>query len=163
MSTVNPVPAGYRTLTPYLAVKDGQAALDFYRRGLGAEVVDAMDAPGGGLMHAELRIGDSMLQLSDDMPDYGLKAPEQGWVHSSVVVYVEDSDAFVDRAVREGATLVSAVADTFSGDRHGVFLDPFGHRWAVCTKVEDVPAEEVARRARELFYPAAGVEPAERP
>ncbi|MFE3291608.1 VOC family protein [Rhodococcus sp. NPDC059234] len=67
---------------------------------------------------------------------------------------MEDADAFVDRAVREGATLVRPVEDTFSGDRHGVLLDPFGHRWAVCTKVEDVPSEEVARRARELFYPA---------
>jgi len=152
MTTVNPVPAGYRTLTPYLAVPDGAAALDFYRRGLGAEIVDRMDAPGGGVMHAEIRIGDSMLQLSDEMPDYGLRAPEAGWVHSSLVVYVEDCDAFVDRAVREGATLVTEVQDTFSGDRHGVFLDPFGHRWAVCTKVEDVPSEEVARRARELFY-----------
>lgn len=161
MTTVNPIPTGYRTLTPYLAVPDGSAALDFYRRGLGAEIVDRMDAPGGGVMHAEIRIGDSMLQLSDEMPDFGLRAPEPGWVHGSLVVYVEDCDAFVARAVREGATLVTAVQDTFSGDRHGVFLDPFGHRWAVCTKVEDVPAAEVARRARELFFPDA--EPAERP
>nr|WP_308125222.1 VOC family protein [Rhodococcus sp. MH15] len=74
-------------------------------------------------------------------------------MHSSIVVYTEDTDEFVARAVTEGGTLVTAVADTFSGDRHGVFLDPFGHRWAVCTKVEDVPAEEVARRAWALFFP----------
>ncbi len=152
---MNPIPAGYRTLTPYLAVADGQAAIDFYRRGLGAEIIDQMDAPDGGVMHAELKIGDSMLQLSNDMPDYGIKAPEPGWVHSSLVVYVEDTDAFVDRAVREGATLVVPVSDTFSGDRHGVVTDPFGHRWAVCTKVEDVSPEEVARRARALFFPEA--------
>ena len=153
MTPVNPIPDGYRTLTPYLAVPDGHAALDFYVRGLGAVIVDRMDAPDGTVMHAEIRIGDSMLQLSQEMPDFGLKAPEQGWVHSSLVVYVEDTDAFVDSAVRAGATLVQPVADAFSGDRHGVFLDPFGHRWAVCTRIEDVPPAEVARRARELFFP----------
>lgn len=153
MNTVNPIPAGYRTITPYLAVPDGHAALDYYKRALGAEIVDAMNAPDGSLMHAEIRIGDSMLQLSQEMPDFGLKSPQDGWVHSSIVVYTEDTDEFVARAVAEGGTLVTAVADTFSGDRHGVFLDPFGHRWAVCTKVEDVPAEEVARRARALFFP----------
>ena len=153
MTTVNPIPDGYRTLTPYLAVPDGHAALDFYVRGLGAVIVDRMDAPDGTVMHAEIRIGDSMLQLSQEMPDFGLKAPEQGCVHSSLVVYVEDTDAFVDSAVRAGATLVTPVADAFSGDRHGVFLDPFGHRWAVCTRIEDVPPAEVARRARELFFP----------
>lgn len=153
MNTVNPIPAGYRTITPYLAVPDGHAALDYYKRALGAEFVDAMNAPDGSLMHAEIRIGDSMLQLSQEMPDFGLKSPQDGWVHSSIVVYTEDTDEFVARAVAEGGTLVTAVSDTFSGDRHGVFLDPFGHRWAVCTKVEDVPAEEVARRARALFFP----------
>ncbi|CBH48995.1 VOC family protein [Prescottella equi] len=153
MTTVNPIPDGYRTLTPYLAVPDGHAALDFYVRGLGAVIVDRMDAPDGTVMHAEIRIGDPMLQLSQEMPDFGLKAPEQDWVHSSLVVYVEDTDAFVDSAVRAGATLVTPVADAFSGDRHGVFLDPFGHRWAVCTRIEDVPPAEVARRARELFFP----------
>lgn len=153
MTTVNPIPDGYRTLTPYLAVPDGAAALDFYVDGLGAVVVDRMDAPDGSVMHAEIRIGDSMLQLSNEMPDFGLKAPESGWVHSSLVVYVEDTDAFVARAVEAGATLVTPVADTFSGDRHGVFRDPFGHRWAVCTRIEDVPPTEVARRARELFFP----------
>ncbi|MFM1721976.1 MULTISPECIES: VOC family protein [Rhodococcus] len=153
MTTVNPIPDGYRTLTPYLAVPDGDAALDFYVCGLGAVIVDRMDAPDGTVMHAEIRIGDSMLQLSQEMPDFGLKAPEQGWVHSSLVVYVEDTDAFVDSALRAGATLVTPVADAFSGDRHGVFLDPFGHRWAVCTRIEDVPPAEVARRARALFFP----------
>ncbi|MEP6562889.1 MAG: VOC family protein, partial [Nakamurella sp.] len=111
-----------------------------------------MDAPDGSLMHGELRIGDSMLQMSTEMPGFGLKAPESDWVHSSLVVYVHDTDAFVDRAVRAGATLHTPVSDTFSGDRHGVLMDPFGHRWAVCTKVEDVPVEEVARRARALFF-----------
>lgn len=150
--TVNPIPTGYRTLTPYLAVPDGAAAIDFYQRAFGAEVVSRMDAPGGLLMHAELRIGDSMLQMSSEMPDFGLKAPEEGWVHSSLVVYVPDTDAFVDRAVAAGGTLHTPVSDTFSGDRHGVVMDPFGHRWAVCTKVEDVPVDEVARRAQELFF-----------
>ena len=151
-STVSPIPAGYRTLTPYLAVPDGAAAIDFYVTAFGAEVVSRMDGPDGVLMHGELRIGDSMLQLSNEMPDFGLKAPESGWVHSSLVVYVPDTDSFVDRAVAAGATLHTPVSDTFSGDRHGTVMDPFGHRWAVCTKIEDVPDDEVARRAKALFF-----------
>ena len=107
-------------------------------------------------MHAELKIGDSMLQMSSEMPSFGLQAPEPGWVHSSLVVYVPDTDSFVDRAVAAGASLHTPVADTFSGDRHGVVMDPFGHRWAVCTKIENVPADEVARPARELFFSEAG-------
>ena len=151
-TALSAIPAGYRTLTPYLAVTDGPAAIDFYVTGFGAEVVSRMDGPDGILMHGELRIGDSMLQLSTEMPDFGLKAPESGWVHSSLVAYVSDTDAFVDRAVAAGATLHTPVSDTFSGDRHGVVMDPFGHRWAICTKVEDVPVEEVARRARQMFF-----------
>ena len=91
-------------------------------------------------------------RMSSEMPDFGLKAPEEGWVHSSLVVSVPDTDAFVDRAVAAGVTLHTPVSDTFSGDRHGVVMDPFGHRRAVCTKVEDVPVDEVARRAQELFF-----------
>ena len=150
--SVAPVPAGYRTLTPYLAVPDGPAAIDFYVRAFGAEIVSRMDGPGDVVMHAELRIGDSMLQMSSEMPDFGLRAPQPGWVHSSLVVYVPDTDAFVNQAVAAGATLHTPVSDTFSGDRHGTVMDPFGHRWAVCTKIEDVPSDEVARRARELFF-----------
>ena len=150
--SVAPVPAGYRTLTPYLAVPDGPAAIDFYVRAFGAEIVSRMDGPGDVVMHAELRIGDSMLQMSSEMPDFGLRAPQPGWVHSSLVVYVPDTDAFVNQAVAAGATLHTPVSDTFSGDRHGTVMDPFGHRWAVCTKIEDVPADEVARRARALFF-----------
>jgi uncharacterized glyoxalase superfamily protein PhnB len=150
--TVPPIPAGYRTLTPYLAVPDGGAAIDFYVAAFDAQVVSRMDGPDGVLMHGELRIGDSMLQLSSEMPDFGLKAPEPGWVHSSLVVDVPDTDTFVNRAVAAGATLHTPVSDTFSGDRHGVVMDPFGHRWAVCTKIDDVPDDEVARRAKALFF-----------
>ena len=90
MNTVNPIPAGYRAITPYLAVPDGHAALDYYKRALGAEIVDAMNAPDGSLMHAEIRIGDSMLQLSQEMPDFGLKSPQDGW------------GAFVNRRLHRG-------------------------------------------------------------
>jgi PhnB protein len=169
-SAVDPIPAGYHTLTPYLAVPDGAAALDFYRRAFAAEVVSRMDGPGDVLMHAELKNGDSMLQMSPEMPSFGLQAPEPGWVHSSLVAYVPDTDSrtptrghrladtdsLVDRGVAAGASLHTPVANTFSGDRHGVVMDPFGHRWAVCTKIENVPADEVARRARELFFSEAG-------
>ncbi len=153
--TVNPIPDGYRTLTPYLAVRDGSAAIDFYVRGLGATVKSRMDAPDGTVMHAELVVGDSIFQLGEQMPDYGIRAPEAGWVHSSSVVYVEDTDGVVERLVQAGATVVMPVQDTFSGDRHGVVIDPFGHRWAVCTKIENVPDAEIARRAVELFFTPA--------
>ena len=139
-------------LCPYLSVRTAQAAIDFYVAAFDAEVLSRMDGPNGVLMHGELRIGDSMLQLSSEMPDFGLKAPEPGWVHSSLVVYVPDTDSFVNRAVAAGATLHTPVSDTFSGDRHGTVIDPFGHRWAVCTKIEDVLDDEVARRARALFF-----------
>ena len=129
-AAVSPIPAGYRTLTPYLAVPDGAAAIDFYVTAFGAEVVSKMDGPNGILMHGELRIGDSMLQLSTEMPDFGLKAPEPGWVHSSLVVYVPDVDAFVDRAVDAGADLahpgVRHLLRRPARRRHGPVRPPLG-------------------------------------
>lgn len=144
-------PAGYNTLTPYLAVRDGARLIEFYRNAFGAEVVRRMDDPNGIVMHAELRIGDSMLQLSDEMPSMGLVAPSGEARSSSLVIYVPDVDEVFARAIDLGATQVAPVSDVFSGDRMGLLLCPSGHRWAVITRVREVPDDEVARQAREMF------------
>jgi uncharacterized glyoxalase superfamily protein PhnB len=146
---VNPVPPGYHSLTPYLAVSDGPKAIEFYTGVFGAEVVSRQDLPDGRLGQAELRFGDSMLQLSNEMPQIGLRAPNGEWVHSSLVHYVPDVDATFAKAIEAGARQVEAVQTFMTGDRFGTVIDPFGHRWAIMTKVEDVSPEEADRRIKE--------------
>ena len=148
-NTVNPVPDGYHSLTPYLAVDNGPKAIEFYQQVFGAEVVSRQDMPDGRLGQAELRFGNSMLQLSDQMPQIGLQAPNGEWVHSSLVHYVPDVDATYAKAVALGAKPVTEVETFMTGDRYGTVIDPFGHRWAILTKVEDVSREEADRRVQE--------------
>lgn len=148
-SVVKPIPDGYHSLTPYLAVPDGPKAIAFYEEVFGAEVVSRQDMPDGRVGQAELRFGDSMLQLSDQMPQIGLQAPNGEWVHSSLVHYVPDVDATYAKAIAAGARSVEAVQTFMTGDRFGTVIDPFGHRWAILTKVEDVSREEADRRVQE--------------
>jgi PhnB protein len=148
-NTVNPIPAGYHSLTPYLAVSDGPKAIEFYQQVFGAEVISRQDMPDGRLGQAELKFGDSMLQLSTEMPQIGLQAPNGEWVHSSLVHYVPDVDATFARAIEAGARQVEPVSTFMTGDRFGTVIDPFGHRWAILTKVEDVSPEEADRRVKE--------------
>jgi PhnB protein len=146
MSNVPPIPAGYHTVTPNLVVDGGLAALEFYERAFGAEIVSRLES-GGKLMHGEIRIGDSLISLCDPMPDYGLAAPDRdGPVSSSIGLYVEDADAVHARAVAAGASQINPVADQFHGDRAGSVRDPFGHRWSISTHIEDVSVEEMERR-----------------
>jgi PhnB protein len=154
-STVAPVPPGYTALTPFLCVSDGSAALDFYCRAFGAILVSRMDTPSGGVAHAELDFGNGRLQLADAMPDYGLVAPaargsggEDAVTHSTCL-YVPDVDAVTARAVDLGATLREPPSTFVTGDRFASVLDPFGHRWAIMTRVEDVAPEEQERRLSE--------------
>jgi PhnB protein len=149
MANVNPIPDSYRSLTPYLAVGDGAKAIDFYTAVFGAEVLSRNDLPDGTVAHAELKIGDSVLQLGNAMPHLGLRAPEPDWVHSSVVHYCADVDAAYARALEHGARPVEAVQTFVTGDRFGTIIDPFGHRWAIMTRVEDVSREEADRRVAE--------------
>jgi uncharacterized glyoxalase superfamily protein PhnB len=144
-------PAGYLTLTPYLAVRDAARLIEFYRGAFGAEVVRRMDGPNGTVMHAELRIGDSMLQVSDEMPSMGLVAPSGETRTGSLVVYVPDVDEVFAQAIRLGATEVVPVGDVFSGDRMGIVTCPSGHRWTIMTRVKEVPDAEVDRLAKEMF------------
>src|SRR5690606_17387598 len=129
-----PLPEGYHSLTPFVVVTDAAKAIEFYRQVFDAEVVGRNDGPDGSVMHAELRIGDSILQLSDPNPDFGLVAPDpDDAVSASLAVYVPDADATVARAVELGATLREPVRDFVTGDRFGSIRDPYGRRWAIMT------------------------------
>ena len=143
-----PIPDDYPRVTPYLIVDGAGAAIDFYCSVLGATERLRMPAPDGRIGHAELQLGDSMIMLADENAQMGARGPRAiGGTPVSLHVYVEDSDAAFERAVQRGAKALQAVEDRFYGDRSGQFEDPFGHRWNVSTHVEDVPPEEMSRRA----------------
>ena len=148
MANVNPIPDGYPRVIPYLSVDGADAAIAFYTRVLGATERMRMDAPGGKIGHAELAIGDSIVMLADAFPEMGGTTPlALGGKPVSVMVYVADVDDVFLLAVAAGATADRPVEDQFYGDRAGQFTDPFGHKWLVATHIEDVPADEMARRA----------------
>src|SRR3954464_4803559 len=143
-----PIPDGYPRVTPYLIVDGANAAIDFYSSVLGARERMRMPAPEGRVGHAELEIGDSVVMLADEFPDMNVRGPRSfGGTPVTLHVYVEDADAVFDRAVEAGAKSLRAVEDQFYGDRSGQFEDPFGHHWNVATHVEDVPPEEMQKRA----------------
>jgi PhnB protein len=149
---VKPVPEGYNTVTPYLAVEDAAEAIEYYKKAFGAKERVRMDTPDGKIGHAELEIGDSLVMLADPFPQASTRPPrELGGTTVSVFLYVEDVDAVVKQAVDAGATVTMEVADQFWGDRFGSITDPFGHSWSVATHVEDVPPEEMAERAKEAM------------
>jgi PhnB protein len=146
---VQPIPEGFHTLTPYLAVDDAAAAIDFYKQAFGAEEEVRMPMDDGKIAHAQLRIGDTPLMLSDPMEQSSVRPPkEAGTSTASIFMYVDDVDATVKQAVEAGATVSMEVQDAFWGDRWGTITDPFGHLWSVATHVEDVPPEEMAERAK---------------
>jgi PhnB protein len=144
----NPIPEGYPRVTPYLIVDGGAKAIDFYCSVLGASERMRMPAPDGRIGHAELQLGDSIIMLADENPEMDIRGPAAfGGTPVSLHVYVEDSDAVFDQAVKAGSKALRPVEDRFYGDRSGQFEDPFGHRWDVSTHVEDVPPEEMSKRA----------------
>ena len=144
-----PIPEGYHTVTPYVAVDDAAQAIDFYKRAFGAKERMRMEAPGGKIGHAELQIGDSLVMLSDPFPQSSVRPPKElGGTSAGVFLYVEDVDAVVKQAVDAGATVTMEVADQFWGDRFGTVSDPFGHSWSLATHVEDLTPEEIAERGK---------------
>jgi PhnB protein len=145
------VPPGYTTLTPFLVIDGAARAIDFYRAVFGASVVSRTDGPDGSVPHAELDFGAGRLQLGDPEPQLGLVAPEKATrnVSHSTMIYCPDVDNAYHRAIKAGATAIEEPATFVTGDRYGVVMDPFGHRWAIMTRVEDVPAEEAERRVKE--------------
>jgi PhnB protein len=145
---VKPIPDGFATVTPYLVVEGAARALEFYKKAFGAEELFRFDAPGGKVGHAELRIGDSRLMIADEYPEMGFRGPKAlGGTPVSLMVYVEDVDTAAKRAVDAGAKVLRPVANQFYGDRSGTFVDPFGHIWTIGTHKEDVPMDELQRRA----------------
>ena len=153
--SVNPIPEGYHSVTPYLYVDGGDAAIRFYKEAFGATEVMRMPA-GDRIMHAEIRIGDSHVMLADENPEQGVLSPtSRGGATSSLMIYLPDVDATFARAIAAGATAERAPTDQFWGDRMGVLKDPFGHQWSLATHTEDVSPEEIERRMAEAFQQPA--------
>jgi PhnB protein len=144
---VNPIPADYPGITPYLSVKGGTDAIEFYKKAFGATEIMRLPNPDGTLGHAEIKIGDALVMLADEYPDYGNLSPKTlGGSSVRLHMYVEDVDAFFEKAVAAGAKVLIPIADQFYGDRSGRLEDPFGHVWLVSTHVEDVTPDEMQRR-----------------
>jgi len=146
---VKPIPDGYHTVTPYLCVNDGAAAIDFYKRALNAQELFRMQSPDGRVAHAELQIGESRVMLAGEFPEMNFRSPKTlGGSAIMMHLYVDDCDAWFNRAVEAGAKVTRPLADQFYGDRGGMVEDPFGHSWYLATHVEDVSEEELAERAK---------------
>lgn len=150
---VKPVPDGYHTITPYLYVRGGAKAMEFYSKAFGAEELFRMPAPDGkSIGHAEMKIGDSIFMLADECPEMSVRSPQTlGGCGASFLLYVKDVDAAFQRALDAGATVSKPLQDMFWGDRMGQVADPFGHHWSLATHIEDVSPEEVARRGEEAM------------
>ena len=147
---VKPIPDGYPRVTPYLIVDGAAAAIEFYESVLGARERMRMGGPDGKVGHAELGVGESVIMLADEHPEMNARGPKAvGGSPVSLHVYVEDVDAVFARALEAGAKELRPVEDKFYGDRMGAFEDPFGHEWNVASHVEDVPEDEMAKRAEE--------------
>ena len=152
MAVVKPIPDGYPQVTPYLCVDGAKDAIEFYSKVLGAKERMHMPTPDGKIGHAELELGDSLIMLADEFPEMGVRGPKAvGGTPVMIMIYVEDVDAVFDAAVAAGATALRPMEDQFYWDRTGQFEDPFGHRWSVATHVEDVPPEEMEKRAAEAM------------
>jgi len=154
---VQPIPAGYSTVTPYLSVRGAAQAIEFYKKAFGAKEIMRMPGPEGKLGHAEIRIGDSRVMLSDEYEAMAFLSPQsRGGTTVHIHLYVRDVDATVARAMAAGAKVVRPVQDQFYGDRTGSIEDPFGHMWHVATHKEDLSKAEMKRRAERAAKQAGG-------
>lgn len=152
MSDVKPIPDDYPRITPYLCVDGAAAAIDFMVEVFGATERMRLTAPDDKIGHAEVAIGDGLIMVSDEYPEMGVLGPKSiGGTAVTISIYVEDADATYAKAVAAGATAERPVETQFYGDRGGMLVDPFGHRWHVATHVEDVSPDEMARRSAEMF------------
>ena len=146
------VPEGFHTVTAHLVVRDCARAIEFYKQAFGAEERVRMNGPGGKIMHAEIKIGDSIVMLGEEAPEWGSKGPQiLGGTPVSLHVYSEDANASWKRATEAGATVAMPLADMFWGDRYGQVTDPFGHRWAIGQHLEDLTPEQIGQRQKEFF------------
>lgn len=155
--TVKAIPDGYHTATPYLIISGATEAIEYYKQAFGATELMRIDAPGGKIGHAEIKIGDSPIMLADEFPEMGYKSPQTlGGSPVSIMSYVADVDTVFDRAIAAGGKEQRPVKDQFYGDRSGTLEDPFGHVWHVATHKEDVSAEEMEQRAAQHAAAATG-------
>jgi PhnB protein len=146
---VNPIPKGYHSVTPYLVVNDGNRAIEFYKKAFGATEINRMAGPDGKIGHAELKIGDSMIMLSDEMPGATGRSPQSlGGSAVSIFLYIENVDSVFNQAIKGGAKADMPPQDMFWGDRFGKLTDPFGHLWGLATHIEDVAPQEMEKRAQ---------------
>jgi len=148
----NATPKGYHTVTPYMSVRDCVAAIEFYRRAFGAEKTMQLTMPDGTIAHAEIRIGDSTVMLSEENKEWGNKSPATlGGSPMFLMIYAPDVDAAFRKAIAAGATEVQAVKDQFYGDRSGTLKDPYGYQWTLSTRIEEVSEAEAQRRMEAEF------------
>lgn len=148
--TVKAVPDGYPSVTTYLIVRDAARAIDYYTSAFGGVELMRLDAPGGLIGHAEVRIGNTPVMLADENPEWGVKAPPSlGGSPVHLLLYVDDCDAVFQRAIAAGGAEVRPLRDQFYGDRSGTLTDPFGHQWTIASRKEDLTVDEIKRRAQE--------------
>lgn len=147
MKKINPIPEGFHSLTPYLIVDNGAAAIEFYKKAFNAVQLMRFDMPDGKIAHAEMKIGNSPLMLGDECPEMNNRSPKAfGGSPMSLVLYVENADGVFNQAVSLGAKALKPMTDQFYGDRSGCIIDPFGHMWTISTHIEEVSEEEVLKR-----------------
>jgi PhnB protein len=157
MTSVQPVPRGYHSVTPYLAVDGAADAIAFYKKAFGATEVMRMPGPAGKVGHAEIEIGGSRIMLADAYPDMNFRSPKAyGGTPVTLHLYVADVDVVARQAVAAGARELRPVKDQFYGDRSGSIEDPFGHVWHIATRKEDVPVDELKRRAAQAMQQQGG-------
>ena len=147
-----PIPDGFHTITPHLVVSDGVKAIEFYKKAFGAQESGTMMAPDGkAVMHAQLKIGSSMLMLGSEHPPTCLSPKSRGGTSVTLHLYFENADTAFDRAVKAGCTVKMPMADMFWGDRYGQVEDPFGHQWSFATHKQDLTKDQIAANAKTFF------------
>jgi PhnB protein len=152
-ASVKPIPEGFHTVTPTLTVKGAAEAIEFYKKALGANELMRMNNPDGKIGHAEIKIGDSIIFIGDEMEMPGCARSPQtlGGFTGSLYLYVEDVDTAFQRAVAAGGRVTSPVTDMFWGDRHGSFVDPFGHTWSLSTRKQALSEQEIEEGAKKFM------------
>jgi len=147
-----PIPDGFHTLTPHIIVQDAAKAIEFYKKAFGAQEMSRHMTPDGkGVMHAQVKIGNSMLMLGTEFPPTCLSPKSRGGTSVTLSLYVENADAAFDRAVKAGCAVKMPLTDQFWGDRYGVAEDPFGHQWSIATHQQDLTEAQIAANAKAAF------------
>ena len=147
-----PIPDGFHTITPHLVVSDAAKAIEIYKKAFGAQENERFMTPDGkAVMHAQLKIGNSMVMLGNEFPPHCLSPKTRGGTSVSLQLYLENADAGFDRAVKAGCTVKMPMADQFWGDRYGQVEDPFGHQWSLATHKQDLTKEQIAANAKTFF------------